>query len=282
MEGGAIDVAYGLAPHDLPFVRLHPDFRLMRMAGNNVAYLAMNTQRRPFTDVRVRQAVNHAVNKIPIVKLIHQGLATTAKGPIPPGMWSHSDDLPDYGFNREKARALMAEAGVPAGLRTKLYYPSTPRPYLPAPERVARIIAGNLREIGFEVEPVSQPLAAHLRSMGNGEHDLGVHGWTGDNGDPDNFLYMLLDRDNTVPGLAKNYAFYRNAPLHGLLIWAQESSDRQERERLYRQAQRIVRDDAPWVPLWHSDFVVVRTSRVLELRLHPAARIYYQGVRHAR
>ena len=282
MEGGAVDVAYGLAPHDLPFVRLHPEFRLTRIPGNNVAYLAMNTQKRPFSDVRVRRAVNHAINKLAIVKLIHQGLATPAKGPIPPGMWSYSDDLPDYPYAREKARALMAEAGAPTGLHLRLYSPSTPRPYLPAPERLSRIIAGNLREIGLDVEVVSQPLAAHLRSMSNGEHDLGLHGWTGDNGDPDNFLYMLLDRDNTIPGLAKNYAFYRNGALHGLLIWAQESSDRQERERLYRQAQRIVHDDAPWVPLWHSDFTVVTASRVQGLRLHPAARIYYQGVRHGR
>jgi ABC-type transport system substrate-binding protein len=93
---------------------------------------------------------------------------------------------------------------------------------------------------------------------------------------------MLLDRDNTVPGLAKNYAFYRNGALHGLLIWAQESSDRPERERLYRQAQRIVHDDAPWVPLWHSDFTVVTAGRVQALRPHPSARIYYQGVRHGR
>jgi peptide/nickel transport system substrate-binding protein len=282
LEGGAIEVAYGLAPHDLPFVRLHPDLRLTRIAGNNVAYLAMNTQRAPFTDVRVRRAVNYAVNKIPIVKLLYQGLATPAKGPIPPGMWGYMADLPDYPYDPARARALLAEAGVRPGRHVKLLTSSTPRPYLPAPERVARILASSLRNVGFDVEVVSQPFRDHIHSLGRGEHDLGLHGWTGDNGDPDNFLYMLLDRDNTVPGLAKNYAFYRNGALHGLLIWAQESNDRQERERLYRQAQLIVHDDAPWVPLWHSDVTVVASSKVQGLRPHPTAIIYYKGVRRAR
>ena len=282
MEGNAIDVAYGLSPHDIPYVRLHPDLVLHRIAANNVAYLAMNTQKAPFNDVRVRRAVNHAINKLPIVKLIHQGLATPARGPVPPGIWSALEDQPDYRFDRERARALLEEAGVSARLRPRLYTPADARPYLPAPERVARIISYNLRDVGLNVEVVSQPVGAHLRSIAYGEHDLCLHGWTGDNGDPDNFLYMLLDRDNTVPGLAKNVAFYRNGALHGLLIWARESSDRAERDRLYRQAQRIVHEDAPWVPLWYSDFVTVSHRDVVGLKLHPSATVYYRTVRHAR
>ncbi|HEY3355102.1 MAG TPA: ABC transporter substrate-binding protein [Polyangia bacterium] len=282
MEGNAVDVAYGLAPHDIPYVRLHPDLMLHRAPGNNVAYLAMNTQKPPFNDVRVRRAVNYAINKVPLTKLIHQGMATPAKGPVPPGLWGYLADQPDYHYDRERARALLREAGVPVGVRPRLYTSADPRPYLPAPERVARIIAYNLREVGLNVEVVSQPLGAHLRSMSNGEHDLCLHGWTGDNGDPDNFLYMLLDRDNTVPGLARNVAFYRNGALHGLLIWARESGDRAERVRLYEQAQRIVHEEAPWVPLWHSDFTAVAHRAVRDFTIHPAAVIYYAKVRHAR
>jgi peptide/nickel transport system substrate-binding protein len=282
MEGNAVNVAYGLAPHDIPYVRLHPDLVLHRAAGNNVAYLAMNTQRPPFNDVRVRRAVNYAINKVPLTKLIYQGMATPAKGPVPPGLWGYVEDLPDYHYDPAQARALLREAGVPVGVRPKLYTSTDPRDYLPAPERVARVIACNLREVGLNAEVVSQPLGAHLRSMSNGEHDLCLHGWTGDNGDPDNFLYMLLDRDNTVPGVANNVAFYRNGALHGLLIWARESSDRAEREHLYDQAQRMIHEDAPWVPLWHSDFTAVAHRNVRGLVVHPGALVYYRTVRHAR
>jgi peptide/nickel transport system substrate-binding protein len=282
MEGNAIDVAYGLAPHDLPFVRLHPDLVLHRIAGNNVAYLAMNTQKAPFRDVRVRRAVNHAINRLAMVKLINQGMAVPAKGPLPPTVWSYRDDLPEYPFDRALARSLLQEAGVDPRLRPKLYTSADARPYLPAPERVARIIAQSLREVGLEVEIVAQPLAKHQRSINNGEHDLCLHGWIGDNGDPDNFLYLLLDVDNTTPGLAHNVAFYRNLALHQFLIRARESGDRAERERLYGQAQRMVHEDAPWVPLWHADFTGVSHRDVVGLRLHPGGLVYYWNVRHAR
>ncbi len=277
IEGGAIDVAEGLSPADLQFVTLHPELKLERVDGNNVSYLAMNTEKPPFDDVRVRRAVNHAINKVPIVKLVFQGLATTATGPLAPTLWGHVD-LNDYPYDPALARRMLAEIGFKQAKPLKLYVMSTPRPYLPSPEQVARIVARNLADVGIRVEIVAQPMGQHLADTSNGLHDLCILGWSGDNGDPDNFLYGLLDRDNAEKGNARNVAFFRDGELHGMLTYAQETQDHQLRVAEYARAQQIIADKAPWVPLAHAQIVVARRARVKGLHVSPAAKIFYHQV----
>jgi peptide/nickel transport system substrate-binding protein len=282
LEGGTVHVAYAILPEELQFVELHPDLRLRRVAGENVVYVAMNMMRPAWADPEVRHAVNHAVNKVPIVKLVYQGLAVPAQGPLPPSMWGYRGNVEDYPYDPKKARALV-EAAVLRGTfdktaKYRFYVPRTPRPYLPDPEQVGRVIQRNLKEAGIETELVVQDFSQHLTSVQNGEHDLCLLGWVADNGDPDNFLYVLLDRDNATPGLSRNVAFYNNAEVHGLLLYAQSTLDRSERERHYRRVQEIVARDAPWVPLAHSEQAVAARATVENLILHPSTVIYYSGV----
>jgi peptide/nickel transport system substrate-binding protein len=222
LEGGAIDVAENLLPEDLQFVALHPELTLLRVAANDVGYLAMNTTHPPFDDVRVRRAVNLAINKNAIVKLLYQGLAQPATSPVPPSLWGHVDE-PLYNYDRAMAMKLLAEAHfVPPAHRPKLFVMDTPRAYLPAPETVARIIQHNLRDVGMDVEIVVNDMDTHVRLTQNGVHDLCLLGWSADSIDPDNFLYVLFDPENAEPGNAQNVAFFKNAELHGIIAWAQE------------------------------------------------------------
>ncbi|MDB4968205.1 MAG: peptide/nickel transport system substrate-binding protein [Myxococcales bacterium] len=278
LEGGAIDVAENLSPEDLQFVALHPELTLLRVAANNVAYLAMNTTHPPFDDVRVRRAVNFAINKTAIVKLIYQGLAKPASTPVPPAMWSHVDET-DYHYDRNEAMKLLAAAHYtrPAK-RPRLFVMDTPRTYMPAPETVARIIQHNLRDVGMDVEVVVNDFETQVRMTQNGEHDLCLLGWTADTADPDNFLYVLFDPENAEPGTARNLAFFKNAELHGILSWAQESSDRHERERFYKKAQDLISHEAPWVPLAHGEAVVAARANLGALRVHPSSTVYFQRV----
>jgi peptide/nickel transport system substrate-binding protein len=276
LESGAIDVAYELAPKDLGYVALHPDLQLLRMAANNVCYLAMNVTRPPFDDLRVRQAVNHAINKALITRLLYQSLATPAQGPLPPILWGYEPDVPRYPYAPDRARDLLEAARPRLARRPRFYVTSTPRPYLPAPERVAAVIARNLHDIGLDVELVVQAHQAHLTSIARGEHDLCLSGWTGDNGDPDNFLYTLFDRDNTYGEHAANLSFYRSGEVHGLLASAQESSDLKQRERLYSRVQRLIAADAPCVPLAHAEVAVGVRRDLQGLELHPSAMVSYR------
>ena len=277
IEGGAIDVAERLDPEDIQFVALHPELRVERIAGNNVSYLAMNTQHPPFGDLRVRLAVNHAINKVPILKLVFQGTALPARGALAPSVWGHVE-LPEVTYDPALARRLLAEAGYLQGRPLKLYVMSSARSYLPSPLRVARMIARNLTDVGMRVEIVSNPLEEHLRAVSNGEHDLCLLGWNGDNGDPDNFLYGLFDSDNAVVGNARNLAFFRDPQLHGLLRWAQESLDRAQRVIYYAEAQQIIAARAPWVPLAHAEIIVARRLDVTNLVVEPTAMLHFQSV----
>ncbi len=278
LEGGALDVAENLSPEDLQFVALHPELTLVHVAANNVGYLAMNTQHPPFDDVRVRRAVNYAINKTAIVKLIYQGLGRPASSPVPPSMWGHVDE-DIYHYDRAMAMKLLAEAHYShPQKRPKLYVMDTPRSYMPAPETMARIIQHNLRDVGMDVEVVVNDFDTHVRLTQNGVHDLCLLGWSADTIDPDNFLYVLFDPENAEPGVARNLAFFKNAELHGILSWAQESSDRSERERFYKKAQDLIAAEAPWVPLAHGEVVLAARTTLTSLKVHPSGNVYFQPV----
>jgi peptide/nickel transport system substrate-binding protein len=282
LESGAIDVAYSILPGELQFVDLHPDLQLYRAAANNVAYLAMNLTHPPFDDARVRRAVNFAINKDPIVKLAYQGMATPATGPLPPTQWGYHP-VDAYRYDPHRASELLKDAAADGHFDPyrvhKLYVPSTPRPYLPDPESVARVIQANLKAVGIETELVVQGIKAHVESLQNGEHDLALFGWVGDNGDPDNFLYLLLDQDNATEGAARNVAFYRDPELHELLMAAQQSTSRAHREEIYQRAQERIAAQAPWVPLAHSQVSVAARVDVGGIVVNPSTHVDFRGVK---
>ena len=142
LESGAADVIQQLAPDDLPLVRLNPDLALAMAPATLVSYLAMNTQRRPLNDLRIRRAIAHAVNRDALVKLVYQGLGIPAIGPLPPNVWGARSDVVTYPYDPPRARKLLAEAGWQGDREAplKLFAPSVASQYMPAPARVAGII----------------------------------------------------------------------------------------------------------------------------------------------
>jgi peptide/nickel transport system substrate-binding protein len=279
LESGTADVIQQLAPDDLSLVRLDPDLRLVSAPAALVAYLAINTQRRPLDDVRVRRAIAHAVRRDAIVRYIYQGTATPAVGPLPPNVWGARTDLVSFAYDPARARSLLAEAGfVGAGARRlRLYVPSTSKQYMPAPERVAEVVRSCLAEAGIDLEVVVRAPAELQRALWAGEHDLALTGWSAANGDPDNFLYTLLDADNTTGTRPTNVAFYVNGWFHDIIGQAQRTTDRTERERLYSQAQAIVVSEVPWVPLAHPKVIFATRANVRGLAVQPSAMALYRA-----
>jgi peptide/nickel transport system substrate-binding protein len=107
---------------------------------------------------------------------------------------------------------------------------------------------------------------------------MAMAGWIGDNGDPDNFLYTLLDKENTKLGSAANYAFYRGEAVHDLLVKAQKVYDQESRSQLYQQAQVLIHQDAPWVPLFHSTQMMATRAGVSGLYLHPVGEKRFETI----
>jgi peptide/nickel transport system substrate-binding protein len=139
---------------------------------------------------------------------------------------------------------------------------TNPRPYLPNPLRAAEMIKADLAKAGIPVEIVPNEWGAHLSRTSHGDHEMALMGWVGDNGDADNFLYVLLDKDTATLGSALNICFWMNDDYHNLMIAARRELDPEKRAALYRKSQEIVFDEAPMVPLAHAEQLMACRANV--------------------
>lgn len=269
LQSGDIDLIDGVNPDDVTLAENNPDLKVWLRPSMNVGYLAFNTEKAPFDNKKVRQALSMAVNKQALIDAFYNGLAEPAKNPLPPSLWGYNDAIQDYEYNLEKAKALLAEAGYPDGLSTDFWYMPVPRPYIPQGKKIAEAMQSDFAKIGVATNLVTEEWATYLEKTGIGEHTMAFLGWTGDNGDPDNFIYVLLDKDNAKGPDAGNIAFYKNDELHDILIKAQQSSDIEERTALYLKAQEIIHEDAPWIPLVHSTPPLVGKKNIEGFAPHP-------------
>ena len=269
MERGSVQMMDQVNPPDYDRIRSNKDLVLYTGPGLNVGYLAMNTQNPPFNDRRVRQAVSYAVNKAALVQAFYGGIAQPAKNPMPPTIWGYNDSVQDYGYDVSKAKQLLAEAGFPNGIDTELWWPNRARPYLTQPQKIAEALQQQLSQAGIRAKLVTFEWGTYLKKTREAEHPMAILGWIGDNGDPDNFLYVLLDKDNAKIGTSSNIAFYKSDAVHRLLIEAQQANDQAARAKLYVQAQELIHRDAPWVPLVYGARVGAYRNQVENFLLHP-------------
>lgn len=275
LRQGAVSGLDALIPEYVDLIRRDPNLELLTQPGMNVAYLAMNLDRPPFDNRLVRLAVNHAINKQSLVDNLYGGLAVPAKNPIPPTMWGYNDEIEAYAYDPDRARDLLRQAGFADGFDTELWAMPAPRPYMPQPDKVAQAIQADLDRVGIRARIVQWEWGTYLDKVSNGDHPMALLGWVGDNGDPDNFLYVLLDPGAAVKP-AQNISFYRSPELHDLLVAARRESDPAARARLYRQAQAVIHRDAPWVPLVHATQTIAFQRRVHGFSLHPTGSHWFR------
>lgn len=254
LRADELDIMDGIDPAFLPVIKDTGKFDIAERPAMNVGYLAFNMDKKPFDDVRIRRAINHAINRDELNRAFYGGLGTPSVSPLPPAVWGHNPDVPKYEFSVEKGRKLMEEAGYSKDkpLKTQLWVMPVPRPYMPQPEKIGVAIQTYLREIYIDAEIVTMEWGTYLDKTGVGEHTMALLGWTGDNGDPDNFLYVLLDKDQAKGPDAGNIAFYKSDAVHDLLIKARTTTDQAKRTQLYKEAQKLIQEDAPWASLMHA------------------------------
>lgn len=278
LQNGEIDLMEDLSPDDLSTLEGNTGLQKIERPPFNVSYLGFNFNKKPFDNVKVRQALNHAVNKQAIIEAFFSGQATAAVNPMPPSLWGYNDAVNDYEYDLEKAKALLAEAGYPKGLPdpVTLYAMPVSRPYMPDGKKVAEAIQADWEKIGVKTVIESPEWATYLDDTKAGEKDdIYMLGWTGDNGDPDNFLYTLLDKD-AIPG--NNRSFYINEELHTVLINAQKETDQAKRSDLYKQAQEIIKADAPWIPLVHTTPLLAAKTNLKGFVPGPTGTEYYSEI----
>ena len=262
-------------PADLEAMKSDPDIELLQQEGLNVGYLAYNTQQAPFDNPKVRKAINMAINKQAILDVVFQGAGAVAKNPIPPTIWSYNDAVEDDPYDPDAAKAMLAEAGV-SDLRMNIWAMPVARPYNPNARRMAELIQADLATIGVAAEIVSYEWGEYLeRSKATDRDGAVLLGWTGDNGDPDNFLAVLLGCD-AVGGA--NRAQWCHQPFDDLIQKAKVEADVAERTKLYEQAQVVFKEQAPWATIAHSIVFKPVRKEVVDFKVHPFGGHIFYGV----
>lgn len=212
-----------------------------------LTYIGFNTQFKPFDDKRVRQAFNYAVNTETIVKEITKRRSLVAHGALPPGMPGYDPNLPGYAYDPSKARRLLAEAGYPGGTGFPVLQLWSAHK---AESTKAELAAYQkyLTDLGVKVEvQFASDWPAYKKMLEQGKLPMFRLGWHADIPDPDNFLSPLL-----LSASPMNRTFYHNPRVDQLLEQARQELNYTQRIAFYREAERIVHDDAPWILQHHS------------------------------
>jgi dipeptide transport system substrate-binding protein len=276
LEAGECDVIPYPNPANVAKLKANPDLQVLEQEGLNVGYLAMNVQKPPFDKKEVRQAINMAIDKDAILSAVYQGAGKAAKNPIPPTIWSYDDDIQAYPYDPEKAKAMLAAAGV-TDLKTDLWYMPVQRPYNPDAKRMAELMQADLAKVGITAELKTFEWGEYRKRLQAGEHMMGMLGWTGDNGDPDNFMGVLLSCGSAREG-GQNVAKWCNEDFTKLIDEAKAISDVSKRTELYKQAQVIFHEEAPWVPIAHSLVDMPMSKKVIGYKVHPLGTHIFEGV----
>ena len=263
-------------PADLDAMRKDPAINLLQQEGLNIGYWAFNTEKKPFTDKRVRQALSLAVNKKAIIDAVFLGSGAPATNPIPPVMWSYNQDVKDYPYDPARAKALLAEAGFPNGFETDVWAMPVQRPYNPNAKRMAELIQSDLDKVGVKAKIVTFEWGEYLKRSKDGEHQTVLLGWTGDNGDPDNFLHTLLGCDASKDGT--NRARWCYKPFDDLVVQAKRTTDTAKRTELYQKAQAVFKEEAPWYTVAHSVQYKPVRKEVVDFKLSPFGAHVFYGV----
>lgn len=264
------------SPTDLEAMKADNNIKVLNQPGLNIAYLAFNVEKKPFNDFRVRQAINHALDKESYIKAIYIGQGQVAKNPIPPTMWSYDDSIEDYDLNLEKAKELLKDAGLENGFKAEIWTLPVSRPYNPNGKKMGEMMQADLAKIGIKVKLISYDWPTYLEKSKNGEHQMLQMGWTGDNGDPDNFLNVLLGCAGKEAG--SNRARWCNEEFNSVVTQAKTLTNQAERSELYKKAQKIFKKQAPWATLAHSITHSAMRSNVEGFKIDPLGSDYFYFV----
>jgi len=265
---GAVDLIVGTPPDFVAQLENNPKVTLLKQVGAHVWYLGINNQKKPFDDKRVRQALNYAVNKDAIVRDVLKGTGSLSRGPVLPNTWGADGALKAYPYDPERAKKLLAEAGYPSGFSTTLWVPESGSG-MQSPVAMSTVIQSNLKAVGVNVALQTMEWGAYLAKLRTKEQDLFALSWMAGNEDPDMVMYPLLHSSQWTPN-GPNRALYKNDKYDDLLHQARLTTDQKKRAELYREAQRILVDDAPWVFVDHEIQTAAHAKRVQGFKLHPS------------
>ena len=275
LRAGECHVTLNPRPADLKGLQADNNLNVPTEPGYNVGYIAYNVTRAPFDKLEVRQALDMAVNKSAIIDAVYQGAGQLAVNGMPPTQWSYDESIKDAAYDPEKAKELLKAAGVKEGTEITLWAMPVQRPYNPNARLMAEMLQNDWAKVGIKARIVSYEWGEYIKRAHAGEHDAMLIGWTGDNGDPDNWLGTLYGCAS-VDG--NNFSKWCDAEYDKLVVAAKRVTDQEQRSELYRQAQVVLKREVPITPIAHSTVYQPMRTSVKGFQISPFGRNSFSGV----
>ncbi|MEJ5061513.1 MULTISPECIES: ABC transporter substrate-binding protein [unclassified Pseudomonas] len=270
-------------PADLKALKEDKDLKLPDQAGFNLGYIAYNVMDKvkgsnepnPLAQLKVRQAMDMAVNKQQIIDSVYQGAGQLAVNAMPPTQWSYDTTIKDAPYNPEKAKELLKEAGVKEGTEIVLWAMPVQRPYNPNAKLMAEMLQSDWSKIGLKVKIQSYEWGEYIKRSKGGENQAMLIGWSGDNGDPDNWLNVLFGCDSLE---GNNFSKWCDKKFDDIVKQAKRTSDQGKRTELYKQAQHVLKDAVPMTPIAHSTVFQPMRANVQDFKISPFGLNSFYGV----
>ena len=275
LKAGECQVTLHPRPADVEALKADPNLQLLTKPGFNLGYISYNVRHKPFDQLEVRQALDMAVNKQSILNAVYQGAGQLAVNAMPPTQWSYDDSIKDAAYDPEKAKQLLKAAGVKEGTEITLWAMPVQRPYNPNAKLMAEMLQNDWKQIGLKVNIVSYEWGEYIKRSKGGENQAMIIGWSGDNGDPDNWLNVLFGCDSLS---GNNFSKWCDKKFDGIVKEAKATSDVAKRTELYKQAQHILKDAVPMTPIAHSTVYQPMRNTVQDFKISPFGLNSFYGV----
>jgi len=235
--------------------------KIYQAGGMNVNYMAYNTSRAPFNDPKVRKAVSQAINVPELVQSLYQGYAEPATSILPTFMEGYDPSIQQVAYDPTAAAEALKAAGV---TNVHIIAYTNPRPYNTATgQTLAEAVQGYLAKVGVTATIDSYDWTTYKEKIKGGDYDICFYGWIGDNGDPDNFMYLLAHEDPTM-----NVARYQNPEFNRLIEEGVKTQAGPERNKIYTELEKIAAADAVWLPISHAQTLAAYRPEVQNFLYH--------------
>jgi peptide/nickel transport system substrate-binding protein len=268
LRKGSADIAINaLTPDMVLTLQRQSKLEVLRAPGTVLAYMAFNLRDPILKDVRVRQALAHAINRQPFIEYLLRGFAQPASSTLPVQSWAYTSDVRTYAYDPERARQILDEAGYTP--RNGVRFHLTMKTSTDENTRLmVAVLQQQLRQVGIQLDIRTFEFATFYSYVTKGLFQIYSLRWVGgSNEDPDIFEYAF--HSARIPPKGANRSFYVNPRVDMLVDQARTEMDQSKRKQMYVEIQRILADDLPYINLWYLDNVLVHTSRVRNLSITP-------------
>ncbi|QEN89062.1 ABC transporter substrate-binding protein [Labrys sp. KNU-23] len=252
LQKNECQVMVGPNPSDLKSMEANKDIKVLTNEGLNDMYFSFNTEKPPLDKKEVRLALAKAINLKAILSDVYEGSGKPSTTLIPSFMLGYNDKIPEYGYDPEASKKLLADAGVKTPIDIDLWYMPVYRPYNPNGKRMGELMQADLAKIGVNAKLVTYEWGDYRKRLQNAEASLPQMGWTGDNGDPDNFFFLFACDIEKKKPVSQNYPRWCNKDHQERLEKARASFDKAERTKLYQEMLQIAHDEVPYLNIAHT------------------------------